>query len=290
MEHQCTTEKSKKYHTEAKENISVTFILSLVFNFIVLFGGIYTNSVAIMSDAIHDFSDTFCLLVSWILERFSLKEKNDKYTYGYQRLSVLGAVITSTAVIIASVIVIYESLTRLLSVVTPDAEGMFLFAIIGILFKGYSTYKVYKGQTYNEKAISIHMFGDVLRWVAILILSILLMFWDVAILDPIISLVIAVWLIYALGKTLVSSFRILLQRVPSIYKFNQLKSEILSIDEVEEVVDLHFWSLDGIDQIITAKLRVKTEDFNKLNSIRHEINHIADEFNASESTVEFIFD
>ncbi|OWT32692.1 metal transporter [Methanobrevibacter sp. 87.7] len=289
MEHQCTTEKSKEYHTEAKSHILVTFFLSLIFNFIIIFGGIYTNSVAIVSDAIHDLSDTFCLLVSWFLEKYSLKKKNDKYTYGYQRLSVLGAVITSCAVIFASIIVIYESLTRLLTIVTPDAKGMFVFAIIGIVFKGYSVYKVYKGQTYNEKAISYHMFGDVLRWVAILVLSILLMFWNLAILDPIISLLIAIWLIYALGKTLVDSFRVLLQKVPSNYSFDKLKEEISEIDGVEEVVDLHLWSLDGIDQIITAKLRVNTKNCNDLADIRHKVDHISGEFNASESTVEFIF-
>lgn len=289
MEHQCTTEKSKEYHTEAKTHILITFFLSLIFNIIVIFGGIYTNSVAIVSDAIHDLSDTFCLLVSWILEKYSLKKKNNRYTYGYQRLSVLGAIITSCAVIFASILVVYESITRLFSVVTPDAKGMFVFAVFGIIFKGYSVYQVYKGQTYNEKAISYHMFGDVLRWVAILILSVLLMFWNVAILDPIISLLIAIWLIYALGKTLIDSFRVLLQKVPSKYDFDDLKEEISSIDNVEEVVDLHLWSLDGIDQIITAKIKVNTKNCNELAEIRHEINHIAEKVNASESTVEFIF-
>ena len=133
---QCTTEKSKDFHKKASGNISITLILSLLFNIFVIFGGVYTNSIAIVSDAIHDMTDTFCLLISWILEKFSLKEKNDRYTYGYQRLSVLGAVITSCTVIVASVIVVYESLTRLFTVVTPDAKGMFVFALVGILFKG----------------------------------------------------------------------------------------------------------------------------------------------------------
>ncbi|WP_040681807.1 cation diffusion facilitator family transporter [Methanobrevibacter boviskoreani] len=286
---QCTTEKSKDFHKKASGNISITLILSLLFNIFVIFGGVYTNSIAIISDAIHDMTDTFCLLISWILEKFSLKEKNDRYTYGYQRLSVLGAVITSCTVIVASVIVVYESLTRLFTVVTPDAKGMFVFALVGILFKGLSVYKVYKGQTYNEKAISYHMLGDVFRWLAILVLSVLLMFWDVAILDPIISLVIAIWLIYQLGKTLIDSIRILLQRVPDLYNFENLKGEILSIDNVEDILDIHLWSLDGIDQIMSAKLKVTSDNKDDLIKIRKDIDDIADEFNVSESTIEYIF-
>lgn len=286
---ECTTEKSKNYHKKASGNISFTLILSFLFNLFIIFGGIYTNSIAIVSDAIHDMTDTFCLLVSWVLEKFSIKEKNDKYTYGYQRLSVLGAVITSCAVIVASLIVIYESLTRIFTVVTPDAKGMFLFAVVGVIFKGLSVYKVYKGQTYNEKAISYHMLGDVFRWVAILILSVLLMFWDVAILDPIISLVIAIWLVYQLGKTLMDSIRILLQRVPDVYSFDKLKKEILNIDGVGEILDIHLWSLDGIDQIMSAKLKVETDKTEDLIRIRKDINSVADEFNVSESTIEYIF-
>ncbi len=287
---ECTTEKSKDYHKQASSNISITLILSFLFNIVVIIGGLYTNSIAIVSDAIHDMTDTFCLLISWILERASLKGKNDKYTYGYQRLSILSAIITSVFVIIASLLVIYESVTRIFSVVSPNPEGMFFFSIIGIIFKGLSVYKVYNGQTYNEKAISFHLLGDVFRWLAILILSIVLMFWNVPILDPLISLIIAIWLIYTLGKTLLDSLRIMLQKVPEEYDLKKLKENILNIDNVSEILDIHLWSLDGIDLILTAKIKVESSQKEDLLKIREEISKLSDDFDVSEETIEFEFD
>ncbi|WP_295722028.1 cation diffusion facilitator family transporter [uncultured Methanobrevibacter sp.] len=290
MVKECTTEKSQNYHKQASSNISITLLLSFLFNILVIFGGLYTNSIAIVSDAIHDMADTFCLLISWILEKASLKGKNDKYTYGYQRLSILSAIITSVFVIGASLLVVYESLTRIFSVVSPDPEGMFFFAILGIIFKGISVYKVYNGQTYNEKAISFHLLGDVFRWLAILILSIILMFYNIPILDPLISLVIAIWLIYALGKTLIESFRILLQKVPDEYDLRKLKEDILKIDNVSEILDIHLWSLDGIDLILTCKLKVNSNKKEDITKIRDDLSKLSLDYDISEETVEFIFD
>lgn len=283
------SDKSKNYHKKASTNISITLLLSFLFNIIVICGGLYTNSVAILSDSIHEVADTLCIFISWVLEKASLKNPDDKYTYGYQRLSLLSALITSFFVIGASIFVLYESFTRIFYIIKPDAKGMFIFGIIGIIFKGYSFYKVYNGQTYNEKAISFHLLGDLLEWVAILILSIILMFSDLVILDPIISLIIAIWLIYSLGKTSIESIRIFLQKVPDQYNLKEIKEKILKIDNVCEIINIHLWSLDGIALILTCKLKVKTTNKDDLIQIRNDISKISKEYDVIEETVEFIF-
>ena len=101
------------YHKEASGNLSFALVLNLLFNIVVIGGGILTNSVAILADALHDLSDTFSILVAWLLERISQKNESDTFSYGYKRFSIFGALITSTVVIIGSATVAYEALGRL---------------------------------------------------------------------------------------------------------------------------------------------------------------------------------
>ena len=169
-------EHNHEHHEKATGNLLFVFILNIIFNVVVIFGGLITNSVAILADCLHDLSDTISVGLAWVLEHISQKNPNESYTYGYQRFSILGAVITSIFVIIVSVVVVYESVSRLLNPVAPEAGWMLLVAIVGIIFKGVSVFKLHKGETINEKVILFHLLGDVFGWVAILIISVILMF------------------------------------------------------------------------------------------------------------------
>ena len=138
-------EHNHEHHEKATGNLLFVFILNIIFNVVVIFGGLITNSVAILADCLHDLSDTISVGLAWVLEHISQKNPNESYTYGYQRFSILGAVITSIFVIIVSVVVVYESVSRLLNPVAPEAGWMLLVAIVGIIFKGVSVFKLHKG-------------------------------------------------------------------------------------------------------------------------------------------------
>lgn len=247
-------------HREASENLSFALILNLLFNIVVISGGIITNSVAIISDALHDFSDTISILIAWVLEKLSGKESNNKFTYGYQRFSIFGALFNSTIVILASLTVVYEAFNRLFLTQSPDASGMILIAILGIIFKGASLIRLHKGKTFNEKAISIHMFGDVFEWIALLIISLILYFVNVPILDPIASILVSFWVIYNLAKTFIASAKILLQASPSNIDIDLLKRDLLNVENIESIEDFHIWSLDGIENILTSKFKVSLKN------------------------------
>ena len=274
------------HHKKAGENLAFVFFMNLIFNIVVIIGALATNSMAILADFIHDFSDTISIALAWFLERVAQKDSTDKYSYGYQRFSILGAVIISVFVIIMAFVILSEAIPRLFSPEGVDAGGMLVVAIVGIVFKSISVYKLHRGETFNEKAILFHQLGDVLEWIAILILSTVLIFWDGApYLDPFVSIGIALWLIFNLGRNLYKSVEVLLQKTPDYFDVDEFKEAISNIDGINEIDDFHIWSLDGIDSVMTLKVNV---DFGQnLDEIKKQIYIISKRYHVVDITVEF---
>ena len=274
------------HHKKAGENLAFVFFMNLTFNIIVIIGGLATNSMAILADCIHDLSDTISIAFAWFLEHVAQKDSTDKYSYGYQRFSILGAVIISVFVIIMALVIFNEAIARLFSPEGVDAGGMILVAIVGIIFKSISVYRLHEGETFNEKAILIHQLGDVFEWVAILILSVVLMFWEGApYLDPFVSIAIAIWLIVNLGRNLYKSVEVLLQKTPNHFDVEEFKDSILSIDGVSAIDDFHVWSLDGIDSVLTLKVTIS--DWNNQEKIKKEIYNVSSRYHIVDITIEF---
>ncbi len=273
------------HHKKAGQNLAFVFFMNLAFNIIVVIGALSTNSMAILSDFIHDLSDTISIALAWFLERVAQKDVSDNYSYGYQRFSILGAVIISVFVILMAFVILLEAIPRLFSPEGVDAGGMFVVAIIGIIFKSISVYRLDRGETFNERAILFHQLGDVFEWIAILILSLVLMFWDGApYLDPFVSIGIALWLIFNLGRNLVKSIQVLLQKTPDNFDVEEFKRTISEIDGVNAIDDFHIWSLDGIDSVMTLKVDV---DFNyNVEEIKNEIYDISKKYHVVDITIE----
>ena len=273
------------HHKKAGKNLAFVFFMNLAFNVIVIVGGIATNSMAILADCIHDMSDTISIALAWALEHVAQKDSTDKYSYGYQRFSILGAVIISVFVILMAFVILQEAIPRLFSPEGVDANGMLLVAVVGIIFKSISVYRLHEGETFNEKAILFHQLGDVFEWVAILILSLVLMFWDGApYLDPFVSIGIALWLIFNLGRNLYKSVEVLLQKTPDNFDVDEFKTKILAIEGVKDIEDFHIWSLDGIDSVMTLKVNV---DFGKnVEEIKKEIYNISNRYHVVDITIE----
>ena len=274
------------HHKKASENLAFVFFVNLTFNIIVIIGGLATNSMAILADCIHDMSDTISMAIAWLLEKIAQKDSSDKYSYGYQRFSILGAVITSIFVIVMAFFILSEAIPRLFSPEGVDAGGMLIVAIVGLVFKSVSVYRLHGGETFNEKAILYHLLGDIFEWIAILILSVVLIFWNAALyLDPFVSIGIALWLIFNLGRTLIKSVQVLLQKTPDNFDVDEFRSCILAVEGVEDIEDFHVWSLDGIDSVMTLKVNV---DFGmNVENIKKEIYTISNRYHVVDITIEF---
>ena len=273
------------HHKKAGKNLAFVFFMNLTFNILVIVGGLATNSMAILADCIHDLADTISIALAWFLEKVAQKKSSDKYSYGYQRFSILGSVIISIFVILMACIIVHEAIPRLFLPEEVNAEGMLVVACIGIVFKSLSVHRLHKGETYNEKAILFHQLGDVFEWITILILSVVMLVWDGAsYLDPFVSIAIALWLFFNLGRTLYKSVEVLLQKTPDNFDVDEFKTSVSSIDGVNKIEDFHVWSLDGIDSIVTLKLLIDNNDDNE--RIRNEIYEISSRYHIVDITIE----
>lgn len=243
-------------HNSSTENISTAFFLNLFFTIIEFFGGVYTNSLAITSDAIHDLGDSISLGMAWYFQKKSTKKATKKYSYGFKRYSLLGAIINSIILLIGSIFIIKESIPRILNPQVSDAKGMMWFAILGILVNGAAVFKLKKGTSINERVVSLHLLEDVLGWVAVLIVSIIMQFWNLPILDPILSLLIALFILYNVFKNGKESVRIILQKAPENISIDKIKNQIIQLEKVKDIHDCHIWSMDGEYNVLTMHIVV----------------------------------
>lgn len=266
----------------------MAFFLNFVFTIIEIIGGILTNSIAIISDALHDLGDTVSLAVAWYLQKVSNRGRDKYYTYGYKRYSLLGAIFISVMLIVGAVFIIKESAGRLFSSDEVNAQGMMYLALLGIAVNGFAVLRLRKGTSLNEKAVFLHMLEDVLGWIAVLIVSIVMMFVNAPVLDPLLSLGITVWVLFNVYKNLKKTFRILLQEVPAHVDIQKLEKEIIRIEGIRSVHDLHIWSLDGENNIITlhAVINDDSSDLDKQN-LKIEIRQACNHFDIRHATIEF---
>jgi cobalt-zinc-cadmium efflux system protein len=276
------------HNHNATKNIIVVFFLNLSFSIIELIGGLLTNSIAILSDALHDFGDSISLGVAWYLQKVSEKKPDKKYSYGYKRFSLLGAIFISVVLLIGSGFIIKESIGRIITPSEPHAQGMFWLAIFGVLVNGAAVLRLKKGSSMNEKAVSIHLLEDVFGWMAVLVVSIVMMFVYLPVLDPILSIGISIWVLYNVYRNLKGTFKILLQEVPQDVDLKMLEGQIQQTKNVISIHDVHLWSLDGETHILTLHVvtpdNITLEDQHKL---KKEIHRLCNETGILHTTIEF---
>ena len=249
-------ENNGHHHHSSTENISTAFFLNLFFTIVEFIGGIYTNSLAITSDAIHDLGDSISLGMAWYFQKLSDKKPTKTYSYGFKRFSLLGAIINSIILLIGSIFIIINAIPRIINPEHSDAKGMMWFAILGIIVNGAAVLKLRKGTSINERVVSLHMLEDVLGWVTVLIASIVMQFWDVPILDPILSLLIALYILYNVFKNGKESVRIILQGTPMQLSSDEVITQVLKFKEVKSIHDCHLWTMDGEYNVLTIHLIV----------------------------------
>lgn len=233
------------------KNILIAFILNISFSILEIIGGFLTNSVAIISDAVHDCGDAISIGLSYFLERKSKKVPDDKYTYGYIRYSVLGALTTTIILFIGSTIVIYNSILRILNPVEVNYDGMLVISIIGVTFNFIAAYITKSGDSLNQKSVNLHMLEDVFGWIVILIGSILMKFTKIVYVDSIMSIIVSIYILIHTLKNLKSIIDLFLEKTPNGISIIKLKNNLLNIHGILDVHHIHVWSIDSVNNYAT---------------------------------------
>jgi cobalt-zinc-cadmium efflux system protein len=270
------------------KNIQLAFFLNLVFAIGEFIGGLYINSMAVLSDSLHDLGDSISLGFSWYFEKLAQRSRNGKYSYGFRRFSLLGAVINAIILVVGSTFVIREAVERLYNPAQANAEGMVIFAVVGIAVNGFAAYRMQKGKNMNAKVLTWHLLEDVLGWVAVLVVSIVMLFFNLPILDPILSIGLSVFVLYNVFKNLVETITLFLQAVPAQVDMDEIERRIKRLDKVVEVHHTHVWSLDGEENVLTTHIVLQEGAKSpEIRQIKNTIRDIAKEFHCDHTTVEF---
>ena len=253
---------------KTEKNILFAFILNLSFSIFEFIGGIFTGSVAILSDSIHDLGDALSIGISFFLEKKSKKKPDNKYTYGYIRYSVLGGLITTVILLVGSILVIYNAIGRIITPVEVNYKGMIIFAIIGLVTNFIAAYLTKEGDSINQKSVNLHMLEDVLGWAIVLIGAIIMNFTDIKIIDPIMSIGVALFILVNTLKNLKKILDLFLEKTPQNIDIEHLKKHLQEIDEVDDIHHIHVWSIDGFNNYATMHIVTKS---NNLKKIKEEI-------------------
>lgn len=271
---------------KADKKILIAFLLNLCFSIFEFIGGTITGSVAILSDAMHDMGDAISIGISYFLEKKSKKKADNTFTYGYVRYSVFGAVVTTSILMVGSIIIIYNAIMRILHPVTIDYQGMILLALIGVVVNIAAAYVTKDGNNVNQKAVNLHMLEDVLGWVVVLIGAIIMRFIDIPILDPILSILVASYILYHACLNLKKILEVFLEKVPENVDLTKVQEDLLTISHVQNVHHIHVWTIDGSYTLATMHVVVDAT-IEEYASIKKEIRHLLKTNHIDHVTLEF---
>ncbi|MFT4733690.1 MAG: cobalt-zinc-cadmium efflux system protein [Algoriphagus sp.] len=275
-------------HGHSTENIGTAFFLNLVFAIIEIFGGFFTNSVAILSDALHDLGDSFSLGLAWYFQKKSYQKRDSTFTYGYKRFSLIGALVNSIVLLAGSIYMLTEAIPRILNPEETNAKGMLVLALFGILVNGAAVFKLKKGNSLNEKVVRLHLMEDVLGWVAVLIGSVLMYFFDWKIIDPLLSIGITGYVLFNIYGNLKGVFRVILQGAPEGLDDKEIILELIKLPEVLDIHDVRLWTMDGNFNVMTLHAVIKKEA--KKTEVKSEIRHKLQHMEVGHVTIEMEFE
>lgn len=275
-------------HHHGTSNIRVAFFLNLGFTIVEIIGGIYTGSLAILSDALHDLGDSFSIGLSWYFQKLSHRSSDIKYSYGYRRFSVLGALINAVILLVGSVFILYQAIPALFAPSQVNEKGMLIIAIFGVIVNGAAVLRLKKGNSLNEKVISLHLLEDVLGWLAVLIGSLMIIFFEWHTIDPILSVLISLFIIFNVFKNLKSAISIIMQSTPDGVNVSDIKNSVESLAEVKEMHDCHAWTMDGTYNVLSAHVVLTQElSLEEAAGLKERIKSMLKNSNIHHSTLEF---
>ncbi len=278
------------HHHGPAKNIRTAFLLNLGFTFIEIIGGFITNSTAILADAVHDLGDSVALGQAWYFEKLSSEKGNFRYTYGYRRFSLFGAIISTVILLGSSFYIIIEALPRIVSPETPDAQGMIFLAILGIAVNGFAMLRLAKDEGINTRVVALHLLEDVLGWIAVLIVAIVLLFTDFSVLDPLLAIGITIYILIGVIKNLGKTVPLLLQAAPENIDLGVIVKEINDIEHVRTAHHAHLWSMDGQHTVFSVHLEVEKNlepaEYNRVKKLMHDL---VKKYGIYHSTVEIEF-
>lgn len=247
---------------KSSKNMTIAFLLNFSFAILEFIFGFMFNSSAVLADAVHDTGDAMAIGLSTLFEKISNKKEDKKYTLGYKRYSLLGALLTSVILLVGSTLVIIENVPKVFEPEKVNYDGMLVLGIFAIIVNLAASKVVGHGHghSHNESILSLHFLEDILGWVAVILVSIVLRFTDWYFLDPLLSLLIAGFILSKALPKFWENIKIFLDHIPSDIDLSQLYQEILAVENVQAITQLNVWTTDGLEKFAMIHICLENPD------------------------------
>lgn len=278
--------KKPQRNTNRAQNILFAAVLNIGFTIIEIIGGLLTNSVAILSDALHDLGDSIALITSYVAEKQAERPADTKRTFGYARLSIFSAVLNAVILIVGSVFILIEALQRFANPEPVQALGMIGIAVFGVVVNTLAYWRIHKGISANENVLSWHLLEDVIGWIAVLVGAVVIYMTDFYIIDSILTIGYTLFILYGVTKSLMGVGNILLQGVPSHINIENIKRDVLSISGIVGVHDVHVWSLEGETDVFSGHVVLDDETLKHPEHAKAQVREVLAKNHIEHSTLE----
>ena len=266
--------------------LRLAFFLNLSFTVVEALGGWWTNSIAVLTDALHDLGDTVVLGAAWYLQGLAGRSRDERYSYGYGRYSMLGGWLAAAILVVGSVVMFILAATRLFAPVLPHAQGMMVLAVFGLVMNGIAAWQLHSGTTLNERGAYLHLLEDVLGWAAVLAGAVVIHISGWAIIDPLLSMAISAYIFTRALGTLRNGTRILMQARPIEVDTAGLREQLLRIPGVRSLHDQHTWTLDGSYVVHTVHMVLATDAMPRSLEIKAEAHRVLRNGGIDHTTIE----
>ena len=277
-------------HASGAKALRLAFFINLAFTVVEVAGGWWTGSIAVLTDALHDAGDCLVLGTAWYLQRVAMKGRDALYSYGYGRYSMLGGWLTSVVLIAGAITMLVITVPKLISPTEPHTAGMIGIALFGLAMNGLAAWKLHGGGTLNERGAYLHLLEDVLGWAAVLLGGIIIHFTGWAIVDPLLSVGISLFIFVNAIGTLRKGTGILMQEIPPTVDIQAVRDRLLALPHVTGVHDQHTWTLDGSFVVHTAHLVVAKVDLTDALATKAAARETLKELGIHHATIELEWD
>lgn len=286
MEH-CHPHHHHEHHShKTSKKLLMVLVLTSLYMIAEFLGGLYTNSLALTADAGHMLGDVGALALSMFALWLSARPAPVEKTYGYFRVEIFAALINGITLIFIALFIVYEAYLRIISPPHVNSLVMMIIAFGGLIVNIFGAYMLHHGskENLNIKGAFLHIIGDLLGSIGAIVAGIMMYFWHFYLADPIISIVIAGFVLYSSINLANAAVHILLEAAPAHIDVKEIQSSILDIKDVLEVHDLHIWSINSSNVSLSVHV---VSDFQNNEELLHSINNlIKDEFGITHSTIQ----
>ncbi len=279
---------SHKHSTSSYDSIIFVMLLNLIFAILELFSYIITGSIAMLSSSLHDLGDVLIFFFSALVEKYSLKGRTNKYTYGYRRFSVLGAIINVIVLTAGSIIIIIGAFERFINPSEIATLLVALTAIIGIFVNKIGAYKLSKKDSVINRQLSLNLKSDVYNFYALLIGSLIIKITGFYFIDALFAIIIALMMLYHIKDSIIEISDIIMMASPKDINLDKIILSLYKHEEIIDIHDIHLWNLDGEDYIFTCHIVVDNDaTLYEVTDLKETILNDLFKLGINHSTIEF---